>query len=85
MQAGPWASYSSYAAIVPSSTTALNCRAIFVPSQAAANTVVISSKVGGALTTFTFPITGQPFILPVELNQGIVDVTSTATGLVALQ
>jgi hypothetical protein len=85
MQAGPWASYSSYAAITPSSLTPLNCRAIFVPSQAAAATVVVATKVGGTLITFNVPITGQPFILPVELNQGIVDVTSTATGLVALQ
>lgn len=85
MQAGPWASYSSWAAIAPSSTTKLNCRAIYVPSQAAAATVVVSPAVGGTLTTFNVPITGQPFILPIELNQGIVDVSSTATGLVALQ
>jgi len=84
MQAGPWASYSSYAAIAPSSTTRLNCRAIFVPSQAAAATVVVASAVGGTLVTFNIPITGQPFILPVELNEGIVDASSTATGLVAL-
>jgi hypothetical protein len=85
MQAGPWASYSSFAPIAPSSTTPLSCRAIFVPSQAAAATVVVATKVLGTLVTFNVPITGQPFILPVELNQGIVDVSSTATGLVALQ
>jgi hypothetical protein len=77
--------YSSWAAIVPSSTTKLNCRAIFVPSQAAAATVVVATQVGGTLVTFNVPITGQPFILPVELNEGIVDASSTATGLVALQ
>jgi hypothetical protein len=88
-QAGPWASYSSYAAITPSSTTKLNCRAIFVPVPAAGGTVVVANAVGGTLVTFTFPpVTagGASFILPVELNQGIVDASSTITvGLVALQ
>lgn len=77
--------YSSYAAITPSSTTPLNTRAIFVPTQAAGGTVVVSPKVGGTLTTFTFGTNADATVLPIELNQGIVDVTSTATGLVALQ
>jgi hypothetical protein len=89
-QAGPWANYSSYAPITVSSTTPVNCRAIFVPAQSAAGTVVVASKVGGTLVTFTIGIAastdGLPFILPVELNQGIVDASSTiTTGLVALQ
>lgn len=80
MQAGPWATYSSYAAITPSSTTTLNCRAIYVGG---AGNVIVASKVGGTLVTFTAPPVGS--ILPIELNQGIVDATTTATALVALQ
>ncbi len=80
MQAGPWATYSSYAAIVPSSSTMLNCRAIYVGG---AGNVVVASKVGGTLVTFTAPPVGS--ILPIELDQGIVDATTTATLLVALQ
>ena len=80
MQAGPWASYSSYAAITPSSTVPLNCRAIYVGGT---GTVVVSNKVGGTLTTFSAVPVGA--ILPIELNQGIVDASSTATLLVALQ
>ncbi len=80
MQAGPWATYSSYKAIAPSSTTPLNCRAIYVGG---AGNVVVASAVGGTLVTFTAPPVGS--ILPIELNQGIVDASSTATALVALQ
>jgi hypothetical protein len=80
MQAGPWATYSSYAAIVPSSTTSLNCRAIYVGGT---GTVVVANKVGGTLVTFSAVPIGA--ILPIELDQGIVDASSTATLLVALQ
>lgn len=80
MQAGPWASYSSYAAITPSSTALINCRAIYVGG---AGSVVVATKVGGTLVTFTAPPVGS--ILPIELNEGIVDATTTATLLVALQ
>lgn len=79
MQTGPWATYSSFAAITPSSTTSLNCRAIYVGG---AGNVVVASKVGGTLVTFTAPPVGS--ILPIELDQGIVDASSTATLLVAL-
>lgn len=72
--------YSSYAAITPSSTTSLNCRAIYVGGTGA---VVVSSKVGGTLVTFSAVPVGA--ILPIELDQGIVDATTTATLLVALQ
>jgi cytochrome bd-type quinol oxidase subunit 2 len=84
-QAGPWVSYSSFAAITPSSTTSLNCRAIYVPPQTTATTVVVATKVGGTLVTFTVGISTMPTILPIELDQGIVDASSTATGLVSLQ
>jgi hypothetical protein len=80
MQNGPWASFSSYAAIAPSSTTPITCRAIYVGG---AGSVVVASKVGGTLVTFTAPPVGA--ILPIELDQGIVDATTTATLLVALQ
>ena len=72
--------YSSYKAIVPSSTTPLNCRAIYVGGT---GTVVVASAVGGTLVTFSAVPVGA--ILPIELNQGIVDASSTATFLVALQ
>lgn len=78
MQAGPWASYSSYAAIAPSATTTLNCRAIYCGG--AGNVVVAPSLTG---TQVTFAVLAGT-ILPVELNQGIV-ASATATGLVALQ
>lgn len=80
MQNWQGGTYSSYAAITPSSTTFVNCRAIYVGG---AGNVVVASKVGGTLVTFTAPPVGS--ILPIELNQGIVDATSTATLLVALQ
>jgi hypothetical protein len=80
MQNWQGGTYSSYAAIVPSSTTLLNCRAIYVGG---AGNVVVASKVGGTLVTFTAPPVGS--ILPIELNEGIVDATTTATLLVALQ
>lgn len=80
MQQGPWATYASFAAIAPSSTTPVNCRAIYVGG---AGNVVVASKVGGTLVTFTAPPVGE--ILPIELNQGIVDVSSTASLMVALQ
>lgn len=80
MQAGPWATYSSYATITPSSATLVNCRAIYVGG---AGNVVVAAKLGGTLVTFTAPPVGT--ILPIELNEGIVDATTTATLLVALQ
>jgi hypothetical protein len=79
MQAGPWASYSSYAAIVPSNTTPLNCRAIYVGG---AGNLIIAPAVGGTQVTLAV-LPGA--IIPIELNQGIVAAASTATLLVALQ
>jgi hypothetical protein len=71
--------YSSFTPITPSSTTTLNCRAIYVGG---AGNVTVANKVGGTLVTFTAPAIGS--ILPVALDQGIVDATTTATLLVAL-
>jgi len=70
--------YSSFAAIAPSNTTPLTCRAIFA---AGAGTIIVAPAVGGTQVTFTV-LAGS--ILPVELNQGIVAAASSATGLVAL-
>jgi hypothetical protein len=79
-QAGPWASFSSFAAITPSSSTTVNCRALYVGGT---GTVVVAPKVGGTLVTFTAVPVGA--ILPIELDQGIVDASSTATFITALQ
>jgi hypothetical protein len=79
MQSGPWDSYSSFAAIAPSSATSVTCRAIYVGG---AGNVVVSNKVGGTLVTFTAVPVGT--VLHVELNQGIVDASTTATLLVGL-
>lgn len=71
--------YSSFAAVSPSSSAPINCRAIYV---GATGTVVVASKVGGTLITFSAVPVGA--ILPIELNQGIIDASSTATLMVAL-
>jgi hypothetical protein len=78
MQNWQGGTYSSFAAVTPSSTTSINCRAIFVGG---AGNVVVASKVGGTLITFA-AIAGS--IIPVELDQGIIDASSTATLMVAL-
>jgi hypothetical protein len=80
MQAGPWASYSSWAAVVPSSTTKLNCRALYVGGT---GNVVVANAVAGTLVTFNAVPAGA--ILPIELNEGIVDASTTATLITALQ
>lgn len=71
--------YSSFAAVTPSNTTLINCRAIFA---AGAGTIVVAPSVNGTQVTFTV-IAGQ--VLPIELNQGIIAAASTATGIVVLQ
>ncbi len=71
--------YSSFKAITPSSTTPVTCRAIYVGG---AGNVVVASAVGGALVTFTAPPVGT--VLNIELNQGIVDASTTATNLINL-
>jgi hypothetical protein len=77
MQNWQGGTYSSFAAITPSATTPINCRAIFVGG---AGNVVLATAVGGTQITFAC-VAGQ--VLPIELNQGIV-ASATATGLVAL-
>ena len=77
MQAGPWATYSSFAAVVPSDTTPINCRALYI--SVAGNVTVQSGPPGalGAQVTFTAPPVGS--ILPIQLDQGRVNAATTAT------
>jgi hypothetical protein len=78
MQAGPWASYSSYQAVVPSDTTPINCRALWINVTVAGNIVLQNNPTnGGVSTTFAFAV--GTYLLPVELQEGIVH----ATGLTA--
>lgn len=78
MQAGPWESYSSFQPVTPSSSTLINCRQIYCGS---AGNLVVAAAFGGTLVTFAV-LAGTR--LPIELNEGIIDVTTTATGIVAL-
>lgn len=81
MQAAPWATYSSLAAVTPSDTTSVTCRGIYVGG--AGNVTVNPGLSGGTSVTFTAPPVGS--ILPIELNQGRIMATgTTATLLVAL-
>ena len=64
MQAAPWASFSSFAAITPSNSTLVNCRAIFVGG---AGNVIVAAANGGTQVTFA-ALAGA--VLPIELNQG---------------
>lgn len=80
MQAGPWATYSSFQVITPNDATRINCRAIYVGG---AGNVAISPDGVTASTVFTAPPVGS--IIPVELNEGRVLATgTTATPLIAL-
>lgn len=80
MQAGPWATYSTFFAVTPSDSTRVNCRAIYVGG---AGSVAVSPDGTTGATVFTAPPVGS--IIPVELNQGRIMATgTTATLLVAL-
>lgn len=80
-QAGPWASFSTFTAVVPSDTTPITCRAIYIGG--AGNVTVNSAPTGAGGTLFTAPPVGA--ILPIELNQGRIMATgTTATVMVAL-
>jgi hypothetical protein len=80
MQAGPWATYSSFAAVTPSDSTRVSCRAIYVGG---AGNVAVSPDGTTASTVITAPPVGT--ILPIELNEGrIMATNTTATNLVML-
>lgn len=76
-----FASYSGFAAITPSDTTLVNCRAIYVGG--AGNVTVNSSQTDGTSVTFTAPPVGT--ILPIALDSGRVMAATSATLLIALQ
>lgn len=73
------ATYSSFQAVTKSSSVPISCRAIYVGGT---GNVVVASAVGGTLVTFSAVPVGA--ILPIALDQGIIDATSTATLMVAL-
>lgn len=82
MQAGPWATYSSFLTAVPSDTVPTTCRAIYIGG--AGNVTVSASASGGTTQLFTAPPVGS--ILPIELNQGRLMATgTTATLMILLQ
>jgi hypothetical protein len=70
---------SSFKAVVTSSVNAISCRGIYVGG---AGNVVVAPAVGAALVTFSAVPVGT--ILPIQLDQGIIDSSSTATLMVAL-
>lgn len=74
--------YSGAAAVTPSDTTLITCRALYVGTSASATVVINPGAAGGTSVTFTNVVQGS--ILPVELNQGRVMAASTATNIVAL-
>jgi len=74
-----FATYGPGVAVVPSDTTQITCRGIYV-GGAGSVTVKIP---GGTAVTFTSPPVGT--ILPIALDQGFVMAGTTATLLVALQ
>lgn len=68
--------YSSFVAVVPSDSTEVNCRALYIGG---AGNVAIRQKNGTAVT-FTAPPVGS--ILPVNLDQGQVMSTNTTASLI---
>lgn len=73
--------YSSFAAVTPSDTTLVNCRALYVGG--AGNVTVKQGTPGAAAILFTAPPVGT--ILPLQLDRGFIMATgTTATVMVAL-
>ncbi len=74
--------YSSFAAVTPSDSTPINCRALYV---AVTGTVVVTGgPIGAPIGPVTFTAVPAGAILPIELNEGRVNAATTATGIVAL-
>lgn len=81
MSSMQFTTYSSAAAITPSDTTLVSCKAIYV--GAAGNVTVNMSPTGGTSVLFTAPPVGS--ILPVNLSGGrVMSTGTTASALVAL-
>lgn len=73
-------SYGSAAAVTPSDTTIINCRALYVGG---AGNVAIKTAPGATAVTFTAPPVGT--ILPINIDGGQVMATNTtATLIIAL-
>lgn len=79
MQTQGMTQYNGFAALTPSDSTEVNCKAIYVGG---AGNVAVRSK-GGTAVTFTAPPVGT--ILPISLDGGQVMATNTtATLLIGL-
>jgi len=73
-------SYGSAAAVTPSDTTIINCRALYVGG---AGNVAVKTTSGATAVTFTAPPVGT--ILPINIDGGQVMATNTtATLIIAL-
>jgi len=73
-------SYGSAAAVTPSDTTIINCRALYVGG---AGNVAVKTAPGSTAVTFTAPPVGT--ILPINIDGGQVMATNTtATLIIAL-
>lgn len=73
---GPWSgTYSSFKAVVPSDTTPVSCRGLYV---VVVGQITLASSVGGTPVSFgaTSPVGS---IIPVELNQGTINAATAAT------
>jgi hypothetical protein len=74
-----FATYRGFAAVTPSATTLVNCRALWVGGT---GTLVLSPD--ASTTGVTLSAVPAGTLIPIELNQGRVVDTSTATLIVAL-
>ncbi len=72
--------YGGFAAVTPSDTTLINCRAIYI-GGAGSLTLSIDGTTAGVV--ITAPPVGM--IVPITLNGGRIMAATTATLLVALQ
>lgn len=73
-------SYGSAAAVTPSDTTIINCRALYIGG---AGNVAVKTTAGATAVTFTAPPVGT--ILPINIDGGqVMSTNTTATLIVAL-
>ena len=73
-------SYGSAAAVTPSDTTIINCRALYIGG---AGNVAVKTTAGATAVTFTAPPVGT--ILPINIDGGqVMSTNTTATLIVSL-
>lgn len=73
-------SYGSAAAVTPSDTTIINCRALYIGG---AGNVAVKTTAGATAVTFTAPPVGS--ILPINIDGGqVMSTNTTATLIVSL-